>query len=139
VGKVVSNRRRKDLSKPITRSKVTIVSNRRILLARVEELPPGTTKKFTFEMNGKKTEAFLANFQGELLAFVNRCVHLPITLDLDDNDFFTCDGNLFVCKTHGSVYDPKAGKCVGGPGQGKSLESLPLVVEAGEIYLDRME
>ena len=132
----MSNGLHKDLSKPVAPSKVTVVISRRILLARVEELPPGTTKKFTFDANGRKTEAFLANFRGELVAFVNRCVHLPITLDLDDNDFFTCDGNQFVCKTHGSVYDPRAGKCVGGPGQGKSLERLPLVVDAGVIYLE---
>ena len=104
-------------------------------MARAEELPPGATKKFTFEANGETTEAFLANVQGEVVAFVNRCVHLPITLDLDDNDFFTGDGNLFVCKTHGSVYEPRDGKCVGGPGQGKSLERLPLVIEQGAIYL----
>jgi nitrite reductase/ring-hydroxylating ferredoxin subunit len=112
------------------------VNERRILLARVDELPPGTTKKFVFDAHGQKTEAFLANVQGEFVAFVNRCVHLPITLDLDDNDFFTCDAKLFVCKTHGSVYDPYAGKCVGGPGQGKSLERLPLVIENGAVYLD---
>lgn len=106
-----------------------------MLLARVDELPPGATKKFTFEANGGTTGAFLANVQGEFVAYVNRCVHLPITLDLDDNDFFTCDGKLFVCKTHGSVYEPGGGKCVGGPGQGKSLERLPLVIEDGMIYL----
>jgi nitrite reductase/ring-hydroxylating ferredoxin subunit len=114
------------------------VNGRRILLARVEELSPGTTKKFTFDANGTTTAAFLANVQGEFVAFVNRCVHLPISLDLDDNDFFTCDGSLFVCKTHGSVYEPRAGKCVGGPGQGKSLERLPLIVEDGAIYLNLM-
>ena len=135
----MSNRPRKDLSKRVARSKVTVVNSHRILLARVEELPPGATKRFTFDANGRKTEAFLANFRGEVVAFVNRCVHLPITLDLEDNDFFTGDGSLFVCKTHGSVYDPKAGKCVGGPGQGKSLERLPLVVDAGVIYLDWKE
>jgi nitrite reductase/ring-hydroxylating ferredoxin subunit len=112
------------------------VNSRKIFLARLDELPPGTTKKFTFDAHGQKTEAFLANVQGEFVAFVNRCVHLPITLDLDDNDFFTCDAKLFVCKTHGSVYDPHAGKCVGGPGQGKSLERLPLVIEDGAVYLD---
>jgi nitrite reductase/ring-hydroxylating ferredoxin subunit len=81
-----------------------------MLLARVDELPPGATKKFAVVLRGQSTEAFLANVQGEFVAFVNRCVHLPITLDLDDNDFFTCDAKLFVCKTHGSVYEPHAGK-----------------------------
>ena len=112
------------------------MKGRRILLARVEELPPGATKKFTTTVRGQMTGAFLANVQGEFVAFVNRCVHLPITLDLDDNDFFTGDGNLFVCKTHGSVYAPHDGKCVGGPGQGKSLERLSLVVENGAVYLE---
>ncbi len=107
-----------------------------MLLARVDELPPGTTKKFAVDLRGKTAEAFLANVQGEFVAFVNRCMHLPITLDLDDNDFFTCDAKLFVCKTHGSVYAPRDGKCVGGPGQGKSLERLPLVIENGAVYLD---
>ena len=115
------------------------MNSRKILLARADEIPPGATKKFTFDAHGQKTEAFLANVQGEFVAFVNRCVHLPITLDLDDNDFFTCDAKLFVCKTHGSVYDPHAGKCVGGTGQGKSLERLPLVIENGAVYLDTPE
>ena len=106
------------------------------MLARVDEVQPGTTKKFAVELRGQPTEAFLANVRGEFVAFVNRCVHLPITLDLDDNDFFTGDGNLFVCKTHGSVYEPRDGKCVGGPGQGKALERLPLVIEEGAVYLD---
>ena len=102
----------------------------------MEELPPGATRKFTTTVRGQLAEAFLANVHGEFVAFVNRCVHLPITLDLDDNDFFTCDGNLFVCKTHGSVYAPRDGKCVGGPGQGKSLERLSLVIENGAVYLE---
>lgn len=115
------------------------MATRKILLAPTAELSPGTTRKFTFDWRGETTEAFVANVRGEYVAFVNRCVHLPITLDLDDNDFFTCDGNFFVCKTHGSVYEPRAGKCIGGPGQGKSLERLPLTVADGKIYLELTE
>jgi nitrite reductase/ring-hydroxylating ferredoxin subunit len=115
------------------------VTTRKILLVRADELPPGGTKKFVIERNGEPTEAFLANFRGEFVAFINRCVHLPISLDLDDNDFFTCDGKFFVCKTHGSVYEPHGGKCIGGPGQGKSLERLPVVIEDGVIYLELPE
>lgn len=93
------------------------------------------TRKFSFERGGETVEAFVANVAGEFVAYVNQCVHIPIPLDLDDNEFFTCDGRFFVCKTHGSVYEPRAGQCIGGPGQGKSLEKLPLAIEGGIIYL----
>jgi nitrite reductase/ring-hydroxylating ferredoxin subunit len=115
------------------------VATRKILLARTDELKPGTTRKFSIERDGQRTDVFLANVRGEFVAFVNRCVHLPISLDLDDNDFFTCDGSFFVCKTHGSVYEPHDGKCIGGPGQGKSLEQLPLAVEGNAVYLELTE
>ena len=111
----------------------------KIPVARVAELPPGTTHKFHFARNGATVEAFVANVRGEFVAYVNQCVHIPIPLDLDDNDFLTCDGKFFVCKTHGSVYEPTGGKCIGGPGQGKSLERLTVVVEAGEVYLELPE
>lgn len=97
------------------------------------------TRKFSFERDGQPTEAFVANYRGQYVAFINRCTHLPIPLDLDDNDFFTCDGDFFVCKTHGSVYEPLRGKCIGGPGQGKALEKLPLVVEGNAVYLELVE
>lgn len=106
-----------------------------IAVARVDDVPPGSTRKFRFERNGATIEAFVANVAGQFVAYVNRCVHISIPLDMDDNDFFTCDGKLFICKTHGSAYDPLAGKCIGGPGQGKSLERLPVTVENGVIYL----
>ena len=90
------------------------MTGRKILVARADELVPGSTKNFSFERGGESVQAFVANCQGRYMAYVNRCVHLPISLDLDDNDFFTCDGQFFVCKTHGSVYEPSAGKCIGG-------------------------
>lgn len=108
-------------------------------MARVDELLPGTTRKFSLERNGRNVPAFVANFRGQFVAYVNECVHLPISIDLDDNDFFTCDGNFFVCKTHGSVYDPAVGKCIGGPGQGKLLEQLTVVVESGALFLELPE
>lgn len=115
------------------------MTSRKILVAREAELPVGSTRKFCFERNGRTVSAFVANFRGTLVAYVNECVHLPISIDLDDNDFFTCDGNFFVCKTHGSVYDPSGGQCIGGPGQGKSLERLPVVIEDGAVYVELVD
>ncbi|MGD0059706.1 MAG: hypothetical protein ABSD58_09845 [Verrucomicrobiia bacterium] len=33
------------------------------------------------------------------------------------------------------VGEPRDGKCVGGPGQGKSLDRLPLSIEGDMVYL----
>ncbi len=112
------------------------MAGRKILVTQQAELPVGSTKKFSFERDGRTVSAFVANFRGTVVAYVNECVHLPISIDLDDNDFFTCDGNLFVCKTHGSVYEPSGGQCIGGPGQGRSLERLAVVIEQGAIYVE---
>jgi nitrite reductase/ring-hydroxylating ferredoxin subunit len=111
-------------------------ATRKIQVATTSELPVGATKKFAFERDGARIEAFLANANGEICAYVNRCQHVPIPLDLDDNDFFTADGRFFVCKTHGSVYDPHSGKCIGGLGAGKFLEKLIVICEGDRIFVE---
>ncbi|KAJ0397678.1 hypothetical protein ATCC90586_004638 [Pythium insidiosum] len=47
---------------------------------------------------------FLCEQTQELRAFVNRCPHARLELDLDDSDFFA-EGFL-QCKAHGAFFDP---------------------------------
>ena len=106
-------------------------------IAKLEDLPEGTTKRFSFQRDGMRVDAFVAKFKGEIVAYENLCRHLPITLDYGDGEFFSNDGSLFVCQTHGAFYEPKSGLCVAGPCTGASLIPLETEQTDGHIFLVR--
>lgn len=80
-------------------------------------------------------DGFVANVGGEFVAYENVCQHLSVTLDYDDNRFFTKDGRYFVCQTHGALYEPASGLCVRGPCEGASLKPLRVEIRDGSVYL----
>jgi len=104
-----------------------------VRIARTGELGPGETKKFLLECEGQEIEGFLLNYAGELHAYVNRCRHVPMSLDWVENQFFTEDGRFVQCATHGAYYRPETGECVAGPPCGRSLVRIPLAVEGDAI------
>ena len=106
-------------------------------IAKLEDLPEGTTKRFSFKRDSMRVDAFMANFKGEIVAYENLCRHLPITLDYGDGEFFSNDGSLFVCQTHGAFYEPKNGLCIAGPCTGASLIPLETEQSDGHIFLVR--
>ncbi|GLE05720.1 hypothetical protein PINS_up014768, partial [Pythium insidiosum] len=61
-------------------------------------------------------------------AFVNRCPHARLELDLDDSDFFA-DGFL-QCKAHGAFFDPSTGICLQGPAATRRRAHAPTTVGA---------
>lgn len=105
---------------------------RRVL--RVGELAPGETRKFTVWFEGREEEAFVVNHEGVLHAWVNRCLHVPMTLDWVENRFLTEDRRFILCATHGARYRPDTGECVVGPPCGKFLIRVPLAVRDGEVF-----
>ena len=92
-------------------------------IVRLEDLPEGTTKRFSFQRDGMRVDAFVANFKGDIVAYENRCRHLPITLDYG--------------QTHGAFYEPKTGLCIDGPCTGASLIPLETELSDGHIFLVR--
>ncbi|MDB6111090.1 MAG: ferredoxin subunit of nitrite reductase or ring-hydroxylating dioxygenase [Pedosphaera sp.] len=107
----------------------------KVKIGRAADLEEGGTLTFQFTRNGKPTDGFLARFHGELVAYENRCRHLPLKLDYDDGRFFSRDGNHFLCQTHNAIYEPLTGLCVQGPCEGESLKSLKIEVIKGYIWL----
>lgn len=104
-----------------------------IVIARVDELAPGETKKFMLTCDGREVEAFVLNHGGQLHAYVNRCRHIAMTMDWVENQFMTADGTFIQCATHGACYEPETGECVDGPPVGKVLIRVPLTVRGDEI------
>lgn len=105
------------------------------VIARVEELAPGSVKKFWLICQNYRLDAFLVNYRGSFQAYVNRCRHMETPLDFVRYQFFTEDGRHLVCLTHGALYEPASGLCVEGPCKGLSLYALPIHVDRGEVIV----
>lgn len=105
------------------------------VVARVEEMRPGSVKKFWLICRKYRVDAFLINYQGTFHAYVNRCRHMTTPLDFVRYQFFTEDGSRLICLTHGALYEPASGLCVEGPCRGLSLYRLPVLVERGEVLV----
>jgi nitrite reductase/ring-hydroxylating ferredoxin subunit len=105
------------------------------VVARVDEMVPGSVKKFWLICRKCRLDAFLINYQGTFHAYVNRCRHMTTPLDFVRYQFFTEDGSRLICLTHGALYEPDSGLCVDGPCKGLSLFRLPVVVSRGEVLV----
>jgi len=105
------------------------------VIARVEEMQPGSVKKFWLICRKYRIDGFLVNYRGDFRAYVNRCRHMTTPLDFVRYQFFTEDGRHLICMTHGALYDPMPGECVDGPCKGLSLYPLPVLVEGGEVLV----
>lgn len=103
------------------------------IVGRITEVLPGTTKKFRLRCGGRTVEALLLNYEGSLFAYVNRCCHIPISMDWVDNQFFTVDKRYLICANHGATYEPTTGECVWGPCFGAFLQEIPIEVSDGKV------
>ncbi len=64
--------------------------------------------------------AFALRFDGQVVAYLNRCVHVPTEMDWQPGEFLDSDKRFILCSTHGAAYEPIGGRCVGGPcGRGR--------------------
>lgn len=106
-----------------------------VAVARVDELAERTTKKFFAFVDGAEEECFVVRFEGRFYAYVNRCCHVPLTLDWVENRFFSVDGRYLQCATHGALYLPDSGECVAGPPCGKYLRKLDVMVTDDTVFV----
>jgi nitrite reductase/ring-hydroxylating ferredoxin subunit len=61
---------------------------------------------------------------------------MALELDWSLGEFFDADGQYLVCATHGALYDPKTGACIGGACRGRPLQALNTIESDGYIYLE---
>lgn len=106
-----------------------------IVVAHCSELQPGQTKKFLLHWQGHEEECFLVNHGGTLYAYLNRCRHVPMTMDWIENQLLTEDGQYIQCATHGACYLPDTGECVSGPPSGQFLIRVPLTIRGDEVVV----
>ncbi len=101
----------------------------------IADVPSGASAKFRLRWRGGDVEGFVVNFDGRFHAYVNRCAHAGTPLDWWPNEFFTDDGRLLVCATHGALFQPDTGRCAGGPCAGGALWPLTVRVEGDRMVV----
>ena len=100
---------------------------------RFELGPDAATRKVG--AGGTPIPAFAVRYRGRVHAFVNRCGHVPVELDWQHGLFFDSGGLYLICATHGALYDPATGRCVGGRCNGRGLTALDVTEREGTVYL----
>ena len=107
----------------------------RRLCAATELIDGGRGHRFTVECNGEQKPAFVVRFRGRLHAWLNRCGHQPVELDWQPGEFFDSSGLYLICATHGALYAPDTGRCLGGRCNGKGLVAVEVTEADGWILV----
>lgn len=111
----------------------------RLICASHELAERGRGVRFVLKRFGKPQPAFVVRYDGEAHAFLNQCGHVPVELDWQEGEFFDDSRLYLICATHGALYHPASGACVGGRCAGRGLIPLPVAERDGHVYLLEMQ
>ncbi len=95
----------------------------------------GKALRFDVERDGQHLPAFVVRWRGQVLAYRNFCPHRGTELDWQPGEVFEESRLYLMCATHGALFEPDSGLCVGGPCHGASLSSIPVTVEGDRVCL----
>lgn len=107
-----------------------------IVVCRSDQLEDGGRGvRFTARFGGRDEPAFVVRHQGVVRAYLNRCGHVPAELDWNPGEFFDADRRFLICGTHGALYEPESGRCVGGRCNGRGLIPVAVAERDGLVLL----
>ncbi len=82
----------------------------------------------------RPVRAFALRIEGRVVAYLNRCVHVPTEMDWQEGEFLDMDRRWILCSIHGASYDPGNGHCVAGPcGKGR-LTPIVCREQGGQVW-----
>lgn len=94
----------------------------------------GQAHVFDVLLYGAPARAFALRFDGRVVSYLNRCVHVPTEMDWQPGEFLDMDRRWILCSIHGAAYEPSNGRCVGGPcGRGR-LTPIRVEERDGKVY-----
>jgi nitrite reductase/ring-hydroxylating ferredoxin subunit len=101
-------------------------SDEAVRVCAAEELVDGGMgiRRNAVEKSGGGSVVFFVRYDGKPFGYLNRCAHVAMELDWNEGQFFESSGLYLMCATHGAIYEPDTGKCVGGPCRGARLRQV---------------
>jgi nitrite reductase/ring-hydroxylating ferredoxin subunit len=103
-------------------------------VCRSEELAErGQAVLWDVRLYRQPARAFALRVDGKVVAYINRCAHVPTEMDWQSGEFWDMDRRNILCSIHGASYEPKEGRCVGGPcGKGRLL-AVAIQEQGGQV------
>ncbi|WP_269618106.1 Rieske (2Fe-2S) protein [Zhongshania sp. BJYM1] len=102
-----------------------------LTLCRIDDIADPGSKGFKFQ----EKSIFAVRQRGEVYVYRNRCPHIGIELNWQEDQFLDFDDSLIQCSTHGALFIIESGECIAGPCHGKALEQISSKLEDGNIIL----
>lgn len=91
----------------------------------------------TFDIDRSRfLSGFVIKRGARVYAYVNHCPHNGSRLDWIPGELFDESGEHLVCATHGAIFEPETGKCVGGPCLNRTLVPLAVKLERQDIHVE---
>lgn len=87
----------------------------------------------------RATSCFAIAHGGAVYAYVNSCPHAGTELDWQAGEVFEETGLYLMCATHGALFEPASGLCVGGPCQGAHLQSMNIRIVGEDVVLSECD
>ncbi|MCU0933752.1 MAG: Rieske 2Fe-2S domain-containing protein [Thiobacillaceae bacterium] len=113
-----------------------MAARQRLICASADLTEAGHAVRFAVRRGEGEEQAFAVRWRGEVRAYLNRCGHVPVEMDWQPGEFFDHSRLYLICATHGALYDPATGACLGGRCDGRGLIAVPAVERDGNVYCE---
>jgi nitrite reductase/ring-hydroxylating ferredoxin subunit len=104
------------------------------LCAAADLVERGSARVWDVRLWGQPQRAFALRFDGRVVAYLNRCAHVPAEMDWQPGEFLDADKRWILCSIHGAAYEPGDGRCVGGPCGRDRLMAIDVIERDGQVY-----
>jgi len=106
-------------------------------VCRVDDLEATGAYGFAHGEGAWPLPGFVVRGDDGVHAYENRCPHAGHRLDWAAHRFMDRARSRILCASHGAVFEPASGVCVGGPCPGERLRRLPARVTGdGRVQVD---
>jgi nitrite reductase/ring-hydroxylating ferredoxin subunit len=101
----------------------------------LDELEDPGCREFEIGDGDWPFRGFVVRQGDDVFAYQNVCVHVGHPLNWSANKFLTKDKSAIICASHGASYEIETGNCFAGPGSGKTLRKVNVMLRDGDIYV----
>ena len=102
-------------------------------LCNLSDLADPGSRGFMFRDGDQLFLGFIVRRGETVTGFIDHCPHAGMPLAMFPDRYLTREGDLILCTSHGALFRPQDGVCVGGPCAGKALTTWAVRVDAGVV------